>query len=133
MCTFFYDITIFYGGNGSGKTTLLNVIAQKLQLARQSLYNRSAFFDDYVRICRFSLTDRDAVKAIRRGCIITSDDVFQRMLRCREDNEGIDRKREELVDQYYSRTHDLYLPRRTVCRSSEKEGKNKGLGGYDDN
>lgn len=98
----FDDITIFYGGNGSGKTTLLNVIAQKLQLARQSLYNRSAFFDDYVKICRFSLTDKDAVKAIRRGCIITSDDVFQRMLQCREDNEGIDRKREKLVDQYYS-------------------------------
>ena len=98
----FDDITIFYGGNGSGKTTLLNIIAQKLQLARQSLYNRSAFFDDYVEICRFNLTDEDAVKTIRRGRIITSDDVFQRILRCREDNEAIDRKREKLVDQYYN-------------------------------
>lgn len=37
----FESITIFYGGNGSGKTTLLNVIAQKLNLQRSTLYNRS--------------------------------------------------------------------------------------------
>ena len=47
----FSDITIFYGGNGSGKSTLLNVIAQKLQVNRQSLFNTSPFFDDYVSVC----------------------------------------------------------------------------------
>ena len=98
----FDDITIFYGGNGSGKTTLLNVIAQKLQLARRTLYNRSAFFDDYVEICSYHLADKVAEEAIRRGYIITSDDVFQRMLQCRMENEMIDRKREMLVEQYYN-------------------------------
>ena len=37
----FESITIFYRGNGSGKTTLLNVIAQKLNLQRSTLSNRS--------------------------------------------------------------------------------------------
>jgi|GEM_PF-3455558 len=41
----FAPITILYGGNGSGKTTTLNVIAEKLGLARDTLYNRSNFFE----------------------------------------------------------------------------------------
>lgn len=99
----FDDITIFYGGNGSGKTTLLNVIAQKLGLCRQAPYNRSAFFDDYVQVCDCELVDDEAsIKAIRRGSIITSDDVFQRMLHIRDENQEIDRKRMELADTYYS-------------------------------
>lgn len=36
-------ITVLYGGNGSGKTTALNVIAEKLVLKRDSLYNRTNF------------------------------------------------------------------------------------------
>ena len=40
----FEDVTILYGGNGSGKTTILNVIAEKLELKRESMYNRSNFF-----------------------------------------------------------------------------------------
>lgn len=40
----FEPITILYGGNGSGKTTALNVMAEKMQLKRDTLYNRSAFF-----------------------------------------------------------------------------------------
>ncbi|MBQ9195961.1 MAG: AAA family ATPase, partial [Clostridia bacterium] len=43
----FEPITILYGGNGSGKTTALNVIGEKLGLRRDSLYNRSSFFEDY--------------------------------------------------------------------------------------
>jgi predicted ATPase len=39
----FAPVTIFYGGNGSGKTTALNVIAEKLHLQRDTLYNRSNF------------------------------------------------------------------------------------------
>ena len=44
----FENITILYGGNGSGKTTVLNIIAEKLGLERDTLYNRSNFFEDYV-------------------------------------------------------------------------------------
>ncbi len=36
----FEPVTILYGGNGSGKTTALNVIAEKLYLERDTLYNR---------------------------------------------------------------------------------------------
>ena len=43
----FESVTILYGGNGSGKTTVLNVIAEKLGLERDTLYNRSNFFEDY--------------------------------------------------------------------------------------
>ena len=35
----FEPITILYGGNGSGKSTALNVIAEKLQLDRDTLFN----------------------------------------------------------------------------------------------
>lgn len=40
----FEPITILYGDNGSGKTKVLNVIAEKLGLERDTLYNRSSFF-----------------------------------------------------------------------------------------
>ena len=49
----FSPVTILYGGNGSGKTTVLNVIAEKLRLVRDSLYNRSSFFEDYTQMCAY--------------------------------------------------------------------------------
>lgn len=93
----FEPVTILYGGNGSGKTTALNVIGEKLGLKRDSLYNRSNFFEDYVAMCRYN-TER-AVP--RESCIITSDDVFDFMLSLRSMNEGIDQRREELFEEYY--------------------------------
>ena len=45
----FEPLTILYGGNGSGKTTALNVIAEKLGILRSAPFNRSNFFEDYVR------------------------------------------------------------------------------------
>ena len=39
------------GINGSGKTTLLNVMADALHLHRRAEYNRTPFFEDYVRLC----------------------------------------------------------------------------------
>ena len=48
----FESVTILYGGNGSGKTTALNVIAEKLGLERDTLYNRSNFFEDYTAWCK---------------------------------------------------------------------------------
>ena len=47
----FEPITILCGGNGSGKTTALNIIAETLSIERDSLYNRSNFFEDYIKMC----------------------------------------------------------------------------------
>lgn len=95
---FFRPVTILYGGNGSGKSTALNVIAEKLRLIRSSAYNRSRFFQNYVDKCRVS--QDEAIPAGSR--IITSDDVFDMMLDIRSINEGIDRQREELAEDYYT-------------------------------
>lgn len=97
-CLEFESVTILYGGNGSGKTTAINVIAEKLGLKRDALYNRSAFFDDYTDMCRFEL--REEIPPNSR--IITSDDVFDYMLSLRAVNEGIDCRREELFKEYLS-------------------------------
>ena len=92
----FEPITILYGGNGSGKTTALNIIAETLHLERDTLYNRSNFFEDYTRLCSYHLS-----KAIPQNSkIITSDDVFDFMLNLRNLNEGINIKREELFEEY---------------------------------
>lgn len=92
----FEPITILYGGNGSGKTTALNVIAEKIQAKRESLYNRSNFFEDFIRLCNFE-KQRNLPKECR---IITSDDVFDFMLNLRSINNGINRKREDLFKEY---------------------------------
>lgn len=92
----FEDITILYGSNGSGKTTALNIIAERLGLARDTLYNRSNFFADYIKLC-----DWESAGKIPRGSrIITSDDVFDFMLNIRSINDGIHEKREELFEEY---------------------------------
>lgn len=92
----FEPVTILYGGNGSGKTTALNVIAEKLKLERDTLYNRSNFFGDYTRMCSYE-TEQSIPSESR---IITSDDVFDFMLDLRSINDGIDRKRDELLEDY---------------------------------
>lgn len=92
----FETITILYGGNGSGKTTALNVISEKLNLIRDSRFNQSNFFPDYVNLCDYSL--QHEIPSHSRT--ITSDDVFDYMLNVRMMNEGIDTKREELFEDY---------------------------------
>lgn len=49
-----YD-SFLCGGNGSGKNTALNVIGEALNLSRDTLYNRSSFFDDYIKLCDFDV------------------------------------------------------------------------------
>ncbi len=95
-CMDLESVTILYGGNGSGKTTVLNVIAEKLELERETLYNRSNFFEDYTSMCSFEL-EQDIPVGSR---IITSDDVFDFMLNLRSINNGISRRREELFEEY---------------------------------
>lgn len=92
----FEPVTILYGGNGSGKTTALNVIAEKLHLTRDTAYNRSDFFEDYTGMCDF-----EAPTSIpKQSRIITSDDVFDFVLNLRDLNNGIERKRGELFEEY---------------------------------
>ena len=92
----FEPITILYGGNGTGKTTALNVIAEKLQVKRDSVYNKSNFYGDYVTMCNMEM--EHPIPTDSR--IITSDDVFDYMLNIRKLNEGIDAKREGMFDEY---------------------------------
>ena len=100
----FEPVTILYGGNGCGKTTALNVIAEKLGLKREALYNRSNFFRDYTDRCSFEVCGR--IPGESR--IITSDDVFDFMLNLRTLNEGIDRKREDLFEDYLDTKHSEF-------------------------
>ncbi|MBQ8201869.1 MAG: AAA family ATPase [Clostridia bacterium] len=95
-CLEFEPVTILYGGNGSGKTTALNVIAEKLGLQRDTLYNRSSFFEDYLRFCE--VEERTPVPHHSR--VITSDDVFDYMLTLRAINQGVDLRREEVFREY---------------------------------
>lgn len=92
----FEPITILYGGNGSGKSTALNVIAEKLSITRESLYNRTNFYGDYIDMCDMEIVEEIPMESR----IITSDDVFNYMLNIRTINEGIDTKREDLFVEY---------------------------------
>ncbi len=94
----FAPVTILYGGNGSGKTTLLNILAQAVRAARRSAFSGSAFFDTYVGLCRV-----DTGPTPRDCRILTSDDVSDHLLTLRELNDGIDRKREDLLQDYADR------------------------------
>ena len=92
----FEPVTILYGGNGSGKTTALNVIAEKLALDRDTLYNRSNFFEDYTGMCDYE----EEMPIPKESRIITSDDVFDFMLNLRSINDRINLKREQLFADY---------------------------------
>ena len=113
----FSPVTIFYGGNGSGKTTLLNVIAQKLSATRQSEFNNSPFFGEYVNLCRSDLAKRP--QEIR---YISSDDVFDYVLDLRCINEGIDARREEASETYFELRSKI---------SDPEERRFRGLDDYD--
>lgn len=107
----FAPITIFCGGNGSGKTTLLNLIGEKLELRRGAVFNRSAFFGDYLKLCRAETAhafDREVYAASR---VITSDDVFDYLLDLRCMNEGIDAKRRELLAEYTDKRYAKFQMR----------------------
>ncbi len=92
----FAPVTLFYGGNGSGKSTLLNVIAEKLRLQRGAPFNKTPFYGDFVARCRADTVD-DIPSDSR---IITSDDVFDYLLDRRAKNSGVEKRREELFEEY---------------------------------
>lgn len=84
------NITILYGGNGSGKPTLLNLMAEKLRLPRSTPFNRTPFFGDYAEMCRMRMAGEDTgypEKIPYESRFIGSDDVFEHILRLREQND----------------------------------------------
>lgn len=103
----FEPITILYGGNGSGKSTALNVIAEKTGVLRDSVFNQSNFYPDYVGMCDFQAE----VPIPENSRIITSDDVFDYILNIRHLNVGIDHKRETLFDEYLDAKYSQFQMR----------------------
>jgi len=97
----FEPVTILYGGNGSGKSTALNIIAETLEVKRASVFNKSNFYPNYIKMCKVKLNG--SLPASSQ--IITSDDVFDYMLNIRNLNEGIDQKREEIFKDYLDTKH----------------------------
>ena len=92
----FADITLFSGSNGSGKSTLLNIIADKIQLKRESPYNKTDFFDPYIEKCSFTMWGENPVEKrnlMKVSKIITSDDVFKHIIEVRERNDNVSFKR----------------------------------------
>lgn len=92
----FKSITILYGGNGSGKSTALNVIAEKTKVHRDSIFNKSNFYPEYLNMC----TMKSYSNIPENSKIITSDDVFDYLLNIRNLNEGIDQRRERIFNEY---------------------------------
>lgn len=91
----FGHITMLYGGNGSGKSTLVNILADKINANRYSQYNDAPLFNTYTSMCSVEYNRRPLVR-----CVLTSDDVFDYVLKARSVNDGIDRRRNNLVDKY---------------------------------
>lgn len=120
----FEEVTILYGGNGSGKSTALNVIAEKIKANRDSLYNKSPFFSEYVDMCEAKI-EEDGIDNIN---IITSDDIFDYILNIRNFNEGIDLKRDELFEEYldakYSNFQMKSISEYEKLKKSNKAKKN---------
>lgn len=124
----FNTITILYGGNGSGKSTALNIIAEKANINRDSIYNKSNFYNDYVNMCEIDIEYEIPTKSR----IITSDDVFDYMLNVRNINEGIGNKREKIFEEYldnkYSKfqmksIEDLHILRKVNEARSKTQSK----------
>lgn len=124
----FNTITILYGGNGSGKSTALNIIVEKTNINRDSIYNKSNFYNDYVNMCEMDIE----YEIPKKSRIITSDDVFDYMLNVRNINAGIDNKREKIFEEYldnkYSKfqmksIEDLHILRKVNEARSKTQSK----------
>jgi predicted ATPase len=101
----FEPITIFYGNNGSGKSTMLNIIAEKLNISRSAPFNNAPLLESYLELCDYKLAS--GVPYLPDGSeIIASDGVFDFLLDIRAINEGIDRERQSLFEEYAETVRD---------------------------
>lgn len=111
----FEPITILYGGNGSGKSTIINVISEKLCANRQSMFNSGPYFQEYVDKCQYISSKHLAGETLYDGhrepqkydiskitTVLTSDDIFHRMLELRLENDKKLHKSYFLRDDFYS-------------------------------
>lgn len=105
----FEQITVIYGGNGSGKSTLLNLIAEKLGLERSAPFNNTPYIEEYLKFCKCRLSYGKSAPSGSK--IITSDGVFDSLLDIRAINEGVDRRREQLFEEYERSREQSYLLR----------------------
>lgn len=109
----FSDITIFCGSNGCGKTTALNVIAEKLHIKRDNMFNSGRFFQDYLNLCDYSsASDPDTsarrfygapdagIKIPAESRVIVSDDVFAHSMKQRAYNMQILKERDDAENSY---------------------------------
>lgn len=94
----FDSITIFYGGNGSGKTTLLNMIGETLQVAKKNKENLGDLFHRYTKSCHYEFLHESQC---REKKYISSDDVFDYLLDIRAMNSRINRRKDQLTEEYY--------------------------------
>ena len=115
----FEPITIFYGGNGSGKTTILSIISETIGASKRNIDKKGDFFKQYVSYCKnyYKLIHQSDCKGIK---YISSDDVFDYLLDLRAINSSVNRRKDDLVQEYYNYK---YTP---------SQNYNSGLDQYDD-
>lgn len=109
----FNNITIFYGSNGSGKSTLINIIIKELNKRQEvikanrvktdeierPLYEnfRSVNMDDFVKKCESEIINKIPIGSE----LISSEDIFDFLLRKRTENTKKDQERKRLDDDYW--------------------------------
>lgn len=96
----FEPITIFYGGNGSGKTTILNIISDSINASKRNIDKKGDLFDKYVERCsqNCNLIHKSECKEIK---YISSDDVFDYLLDLKAINSNVNRRKNDLINEYY--------------------------------
>lgn len=96
----FEPITIFYGGNGSGKTTILNIISDSINASKRNIDKKGDLFDNYVERCSqyCNLIHKSECKEIK---YISSDDVFDYLLDIKAINSDVNRRKNDLINEYY--------------------------------
>ena len=97
----FGQVTVVCGGNGSGKSTLLGVLADILRLPRtEEVYHSEAYLD-FLELCKCTREGREAAGTLPPGSrMITSNDVFGKLLRDNRENLRVRDEREKAEDVY---------------------------------
>ena len=99
----FTEVTILCGGNGSGKSTALNIIGSKLEIPRQSAYNKGDLHEKYLGLCTYEAGDwaNELFELKESSYIITSDDIFKFMLDVRTRNDLFNIRSEATANEIF--------------------------------